>query len=144
MMTENSDRVLELIRASEQFSNEMIIRWSKSFPKKVGISPILVLAEIEKHGPQKQSTLAKELGYTPGALTNIANRLIKERLAIRMNDPDDRRVVRLSITEKGIDLLKEAKQKGQEIRQEVFAGLTEEELHWFLRIHQKLLNKLMK
>lgn len=131
--------VFELIRTVELFSNEAIIRWNKSFGHSIGISPILVLSELRKKGPQKQTVLANNLGYTPGAMTNIANRLIRNGLAERKYNENDRRNVFLEITEKGCGLLKEAHQKGQEVRAELFQVLTEEELEQFLAIYAKLL-----
>lgn len=134
--------VFELIRTVELFSNEAIIRWNKSFGHSIGISPILVLSELRNKGPQKQTFLANNLGYTPGAMTNIANRLIRNGLAERKYNENDRRNVFLEITEKGCSLLKEAQQKGQEVHAELFQVLSEEELEQFLAIHEKLLKSL--
>ena len=134
--------IFELIRTVELFSNETIIRWNKSFGHSIGISPILVLSELKNKGPQKQTVLAKNLGYTPGAMTNISNRLISNGLAERKYNENDRRNVFLEITEKGYILLKEAHQKGQEVHAELFQVLSEEELEQFLAIHEKLLKSL--
>lgn len=142
MMCMKEQNVFELIRTVEQFSSEMIIRWSRMFPQNVGLSPILVLFELQQNGPRKHSELANSLGYTAGALTNIANRLIKSGYANRKRDEDDRRIVRLELTDIGEDLLKEAQLKGQELRKEVFEQLSQEELNQFLDIHKKLLNHL--
>ncbi len=132
--------VFQLIRTVELFSNEAIIRWNKSFGHSIGISPILVLSELKNNGPQKQTVLANNLGYTPGAMTNIANRLIRNGLAERKYNKNDRRNVFLEITEKGNTVLIEAQQKGQEVHTELFQVLTEEELEQFLVIHEKLLS----
>ena len=134
--------IFELIRTVELFSNETIIRWNKSFGHSIGISPILVLSELKNKGPQKQTVLAKNLGYTPGAMTNISNRLIRNGLAERKYNENDRRNVFLEITEKGYTLLIEAHQKGQEVHAELFQVLSEEELEQFLAIHEKLLKSL--
>lgn len=131
--------VFQLIRTVELFSNEAIIRWNKSFGHSIGISPILVLSELRNKGPQKQTVLANNLGYTPGAMTNIADRLIRNGLAERKYNENDRRNVLLEITEKGCSLLKEAQQKGHDLRAELFQVLTDEEAEQFLAIHKKLL-----
>lgn len=131
--------IFKLIRTVELFTNESIVKWTKAFQPNVGISSILVLAELRTKGMQKQSTLSNELGYTPGAMTNIANKLIKEGYAERKYNEDDRRMVLLAITEKGLSILKEAQQTGQELRQELFEVLSKEEIAQFLAIHEKLL-----
>lgn len=134
----------KLIRTAELFSNESILRWTRAFKHNIGISPILVLSELKQKGAQKQSELANELGYTPGAMTNIANRLIKDGYADRQYDQADRRIIRLVITDTGKELLDEAQQKGQELREELFSVLSEEEIQQFLAIHEKLLKKFEK
>ncbi|MGY0694656.1 MarR family winged helix-turn-helix transcriptional regulator [Virgibacillus sp. FSP13] len=102
------------------------------------------MSELKQKGAQKQSELANELGYTPGAMTNIANRLIKDGYADRKYDEADRRIIRLAITDTGKELLEEAQQKGLELRKELFSVLTEEEIEQFLAIHEKLLRNFEK
>lgn len=119
-----------------------MLTWSRSFQRSVGISSILVLQELRQKGAQKQTELASTLGYTPGAMTNIASKLINEAYAIRKYDAGDRRVIRLEITEKGVQLLEEAQQKGTEIRKEMFEVLSEEEVSQFLAIQEKLLRHI--
>lgn len=138
----NDSNVFELIRTVEQFSNEMIIRWTRSFPQNLGISPILVMHQLDLKGAQKQTELASELGYTPGNMTNIANRLIKEGFAERLKDEHDRRIVRLGLTDSGKDFLKKAHEKGAKLRKEVFEKLEKEELEQYLAIQQKMLGYL--
>lgn len=138
------DSLFKLIHAVEQFTNEAILTWSKSFQHNVGISPILVLSELHLNGPQKQSDLANNLGYTPGAITNIANRLIKCGYAVRKYNKQDRRHVLLEITDIGESVLSEAYEKGKEIRIQLFQTLTEEEIQQFASIHEKLLGKFQE
>ncbi|USG65659.1 winged helix DNA-binding protein [Brevibacillus ruminantium] len=75
-------------------------------------------------------------------MTNIANRLIKMGFAERKYDEQDRRNVFLAITDKGLEILKEAQQKGQELRIELFQVLSEEEVQQFQATHEKLLKNL--
>lgn len=143
-MVELEDDIFKLIRTVELFTNESIIRWTKAFKFNIGISPILVLSELNQKGALKQSELANQLGYTPGAMTNIANRLIRDGYADRIYDEADRRIIRLSITNVGKEILGEAQQKGKELRKELFSVLTEEERKQFLIIHEKLLKNFEK
>ncbi|GGH36800.1 MarR family winged helix-turn-helix transcriptional regulator [Paenibacillus segetis] len=131
--------IFRLIHTVELFTNEVIIQWMNSFEHNIGISPVIVLSELKHKGPQKQTMLAKKLGYTPGAMTHISNRLIRLGFAERQYNTDDRRNVLLAITDKGLEVLKEAQQKGQELRVRLFQTLTEEEVHQYLKIHEKLL-----
>src|SRR5699024_3452083 len=119
-----------------------IVRCSKTFPYNVGVLQILVQSKLQENGAMTQSELAHELGYTPGALTNIADRLMKESYVERVYDETDRRIIRLSITEKGKTILDQAQKTGQKMRKDIFSILTEEEIQQYLAIQQKLLNHL--
>lgn len=136
--------IFKLIHTVELFTNEVIIQWMNSFEHNIGISPILVLTELKLKGNQKHTVLAKKLGYSPGAMTNIANRLIKLGLAERKYNENDRRNVFLSITDKGLQVQREAHEKGQELRIEMFKVLSEEEVLQYISINEKLLKSFDK
>ncbi|MDY0409366.1 MarR family winged helix-turn-helix transcriptional regulator [Virgibacillus soli] len=136
--------IFKLIRTLELLTNETIIKFTKSFNLNVGIPQILVLNELAQKGPQMQSALAAEHGYTPGAMTNIADKLIKEGYAVRKFDESDRRIVLLAITEQGLAVLKRAEEKGKEMRMDLYSVLTEEEVEQLILIKEKLLDSLSK
>src|SRR5699024_10178712 len=108
------------------------------------VPQILVLFILQQKGTRKQSELANELGYTPGAMTNIATGLIKEDYAKRVYDESDRRIVRLDITDKGKMILDQDQQTGHEMREQLFSVLTEEEVQQYLAIQQKLLRNMQQ
>ena len=82
--------IFELIRTAELVNDKTIIHFLNSFTENVGISQILVLSQLREKGPQKQSQLANTLGYTPGAMTGISNKLIELGYAERKYDENDR------------------------------------------------------
>jgi DNA-binding MarR family transcriptional regulator len=122
----------------EQMNNANIIRFTKAFPYPLGISPILVLSELHVKGPQKQAELAGTLGYTKGAMTSIAEKLVKLGLAERLYDPSDRRIIRLQITDEGEKALAKAQSIGQEVFMQLFNVLNDEEIAQYLLIQEKL------
>lgn len=126
----------------QQYNNKAILKWMKTTDHQLGLSPILVLAELKHKGPQKQTELAQTLGYTPGALTNIANKLIVNELAERMYDRHDRRAVMMKITDKGQQVLRDSEEKGHHLHAELFQVLSEHELKQFLAIYEKLVNNI--
>lgn len=133
--------IFQLIHMIEQMNNENIVQFTKRFQYPIGIAPILVLLELRENGQLKQVELANRLGYTKGAMTSIANKLVVNQLAERVFDNNDRRTIRLCITEKGIQALKEANEIGKEIYLDLFSGLTAEELELYLSLQQKILNR---
>ncbi|ASN04017.1 MarR family winged helix-turn-helix transcriptional regulator [Virgibacillus necropolis] len=131
--------IFKLIQAIEKMNNENIIRFTESFQYPLGISPILVLAELKLKGPQKHVELAETLGYTKGAMTNIATKLTNLYLAERLYDENDRRTGRLKITSAGEKALTDAQAIGQKLFTKHFEVLTEEEINQYLTIQQKLI-----
>lgn len=133
--------IFQLIHMIEQMNNANIVRFTQQFPYPIGISPILALAELKKHGVRKQVELAESLGYTKGAMTNIANKLVQLELAERVYDVADRRIIQMKITNKGLEALKIAQTVGEELYTELFAVFTEDELAQFLSLHYKLMQR---
>ena len=135
----NQENLFDLIHSIEQISNEHIVEFTSRFSYPIGVSSILVLAELKKNGALRQSDLADKLDYTKGAVTHIASKLVSNHLAERLSDEDDRRTVYLRITDKGIIALSEAQKIGESIFLELFQALSKEELHEYLRLQRKLL-----
>lgn len=134
--------IFKLIRTMELYTDEAIIRFTKSFNRNIGLSPILVLSQLKKNGPQKQSVLANSLGYTPGAITNISTKLVKEEYAERLYNDEDRRHVLLKITPKGEAMLLEARENGDKLHIELFNALSDDELNQLLFLYEKMVNNL--
>lgn len=136
-MRENN--IFKLIRAVEQMNNDNIMEFNKAFRHPLGISPILVLAELKSKGPQKQAELAETVGYTKGAMTSIADKLVQLEMAERLYDENDRRTIRLKITTTGLEALKEAQSIGEDVFTKLFDPLSEEEIRQYLLIQEKIL-----
>ena len=56
---------------------------------------------LQEQGSVKMGDLARQLGVTMGAATNIADKLVRSGSVSRQRDEHDRRVVRLELTAKG-------------------------------------------
>lgn len=136
--------IFQLINAIEQLNNGNIIRFTQKFSYPLGISPILVLAELKNKGPRKQIELAELVGLTKGALTNISTKLVDLSLVERLYEEQDRRTIRLKITDKGLAALAEAQTIGNEIYTELFESFSEEELNEYLRLQNKLIHSRLK
>lgn len=71
--------------------------------------------------------LSERLGVRHNALTQAADRLINHGLAERLGDPNDRRIVRLRLTEKGREWVYERKARRRAHLGQLWALLTPEE-----------------
>lgn len=136
--------IFKLIHMIEQMNNENIVRFTKAFPYPLGISPILVLSELRIKGPQKQAELAETIGYTKGAMTSIATKLVDLGLAERLYDANDRRTIRLEITKEGESALAKAQAIGQDVFLQLFEVLDDDEIAQYLSIQEKLVQGIQE
>ena len=131
--------LFQVIHKTEYINNSNIYHFTRRFPHKLGVTPVLVLSELLQHGALKQTVLAERMGCTPGAMTNIANKLVKLGYAKRVYNEEDRRHVLMEITDAGVSVLKDAQVQGRKVHQELFEVLTDEELEQYINITEKLL-----
>lgn len=136
--------IFELIRTAELLNDQTLLYFMNNFDKEVGFSQILVLHQLRERGAQKPTQLAKILGYSPGAMTGLADKLIQEGYSVREYSETDRRIILLSITNEGHKLLEEAQEQGQVMRERLYSVLNEEEINRMLDIQRKLLNHVIK
>lgn len=129
---------MELLYSVRQYTQSVMNKWLQNFPYSVSISALLVLEELKKNGPQKQITLTKLLKLTPGAMTNIAAKLVSEEYAERVYNVQDRRITRLKITDTGMDLLKIAYETNEELNADLLNTLSDEEKDLFIKLLKKV------
>ncbi|PAE29224.1 MarR family transcriptional regulator [Paenibacillus sp. 7884-2] len=130
--------IFELIHSMDQVTNNLIIQWNKQFKENLGISHILVLGHLKRNGKSRPSDIAKALGLTPPSLTHLSEKLVQRKLAIRLVDENDRRIIYLAITDDGIEMVKKAHDEGKALRGSLFDRLTEQEVQQLLVIYEKL------
>lgn len=83
---------------------------------------------VEEEGERSAGELAEALSVAPPTITGLTDRLVKQNLVQRREDPRDRRVVRLALTDEGRALTAEiAEQAGAYLR-EVFDTLPADRL----------------
>ena len=86
-----------------------------------------LLTNLSPHDGLTHTEVAENLCVQPATLTKMLDRLVKTGLVQRKMDPDDQRVSRVYLTEKGRQLLKPIEQAWEELEQISFANLTLEE-----------------
>lgn len=134
-------KFFELLHTLELLNDKTITIFMNRF-KNVNISQIILLSKLKEDGPQKSSTIAGKIGYTPGAITGMTNKLIKEEYILRVPQEYDRRVTLISITDKGIKLLEEAQKQEEILRNDLYSTLNDEETEQLLKIQKKLLEQV--
>src|SRR5699024_5115631 len=96
----------------------------------------------QKNGAQKMSELADDLHITAGAGRSASNHLIEHGYIVRVWDEQDRRIVRLDLTEKGSKTVKELQAEGQKIIKSVFHGIADHDLKTLHTAFEKATNNI--
>ena len=107
-----------------------------------GQPPILV--HLCKKDGLMQKELADALNLTPPTITDTLQRMEKAGLLERRTDPEDGRISRVYITEKGRMVKRQVDEIIKEIDEETFKGLTEEEKKLFRQLVLKMIDNLVK
>ena len=87
-----------------------------------------VIEAIGIHEPKNMSTIARALSVTVGTLTISMNSLVKKGYVDRQRSSEDRRVVYISLSEKGVKAYHHHKKFHEQMIESVVKELTEEEL----------------
>ena len=69
--------------------------------KNISVNDMHIIAAIGIREPKNMSTVARELSVTVGTLTIAINNLVKKGYVERVRSQEDRRVVLISLSEKG-------------------------------------------
>ena len=103
-----------------------------------------VLAVLNGAGPNglPLSELGKYLDVTKGNITGLVDRMERDGLAKRKDDPRDRRVIRATITPKGRKTLRDIEPVRNELWQRLFGGFSAKDKKEFLAHMQRLLEKV--
>ena len=88
--------------------------------------------------PKNMSTIARELSVTMGTLTIAMNSLVKKGYVIRQRGKADRRVVYISLSEKGTKAYHRHKDFHEQMVKSAVKQLTEEELKALIKALRSL------
>lgn len=101
-----------------------------------------ILEYLNEHGDCSQKELADSLGVTPASIATSIKRMSKAGFIERTADEKDRRVNRLSLTEKGSEVRLAGKAECDRIDKAMFSGFTDEEITAFSDMLTKIAENL--
>lgn len=105
------------------------------------ISQFAVLEVLYHKGDLKICDIIEKVLGTSGNITVVIKNLQKDELVTKCVDPEDKRAVYISITEKGKNIIKDMFPKHVENINEIFSVLSDEEKKTLIKIAKKLTNK---
>lgn len=95
----------ELIEAFMQHSMRRFLRYARA--SGLTMSHLGALFHTNRCGSCGVTEIGEHLGVSSAAASQMLDRLVQQDLVLRSEDPDDRRVKRIVLTEKGQRILEE-------------------------------------
>jgi len=86
-----------------------------------------VLMLLRENGALRVGILARHLSVSTPTITGIVDRLVRQELVRREDDPSDRRVVLNALTKRGEEMMDRLRHKGDAELARVVEALTQEE-----------------
>lgn len=107
MRGEGKSSTGEQVRQTLQAAWEDWAAWEGRLYKLHGLnlSELAVLEHVARRGPQPATRIGRHLRLTRGAMTKLANGLVKRKLVVRGDWKGDRRIVLLGLTPRGREQL---------------------------------------
>jgi DNA-binding MarR family transcriptional regulator len=93
----------------------------------LSMSQMGALFQIRRRGSSGITDLAEDLGVTSSAASQMLERLVQQGLVLRSEDPSDRRVKQIVLTEKGLEVLQESIRARQTWLSELAGTLSDSE-----------------
>jgi len=87
-----------------------------------------VISILEKYGEQKVSELSLKMGLSDSTVSGILDRLEQKNIIKRKRTKDDRRVVKISLTQKSKEFCNDFRQKREEYFTQLLKKLSEQEI----------------
>jgi len=117
--------LLAWIEVSMRQSMRNIIHYTRD--KGLSMSQIGAIFHIHRLGTCGVTDLGDHLGVTSAAASQLLERLVQQGLLLRTEDPNDRRVKQIVLTDQGRRVLKESLRARQGWLDELAESLTEHE-----------------
>ncbi|MBB6218291.1 DNA-binding MarR family transcriptional regulator [Anaerosolibacter carboniphilus] len=114
--------------------------WESSVIKssELTVSEAHAIEILGSYGKMNMKELAGKLGVTTGTTTVTVDRLEKKKYAQREFTKEDRRVILISLTEKGVEAAKEHHKYHIDLTEQMMSSLSEDEVNQLFNILRKI------
>lgn len=93
-------------------------------------------------GTSSATELARAAELNPGAMTRLIDKLVARGLVARHADPDDRRAVRIDLTDAGRAIWRDIDQCGNRVRERAMAGMDDAQRQQLIRLLEQARDNL--
>jgi DNA-binding MarR family transcriptional regulator len=118
--------IIEFQRKTDQVRRQYELDVWMSLP--LSIAQLKSLFFISNQGSTNLGTLAAALGVTPTNTTGIIDRLVKQGLVSRNENPENRRMLLLRATDKGEELVGKLRERRRDSLSEILQHMSVDEL----------------
>lgn len=101
---------------------------------KITLPQFLILDYLVKNDAAKMSDLARFMQVSTAAATGIVERLVRDKYVLRQSEPKDRRVIKIKITTKGMELVRKVNQQRRQMIIKIFGTLSAAQRRAYLQI----------
>jgi len=131
-ISEFADKVNELMPV---IMREYVKIQGREFYKlKITMPQFFVMDILNHNGETKMTDLAGSVNVTTAAMTGIVDRLVRDGYLIRVNDPEDRRIIKVKLTSKGNSVVRNITEKRKELTIKMFGVISQEDRIAYLNI----------
>jgi DNA-binding MarR family transcriptional regulator len=129
MTPDREELIKKILKLSEDIYNSIPLdippEWLES---DLSVAQLRVLLVLQSQGPSRMSSIASVIGVALPTATGVLDNLVRKGLAIRENDPQDRRLVICKLSSQGQNLINKLWMSGRFQMENLLDGLTEEQL----------------
>jgi len=135
----------QMSEAMSAIGREFIKRQTNELYKgKITLPQFLILDLLQKSGESKMTDLARFLNVTTACMTGIVDRLVRDGYVIRENEPKDRRIIKIKLTDSGSNLARKINEQKLRMLIKIFGCISEKDRQDYLRILMQIKNILTK
>ncbi len=129
---EFADRVSEVTPViMREFMKKMYGDFSKH---KISMPQIFILDILDKQKETRMTDLAKFLNVSTASVTGVTDKLVREAYVERERGSEDRRVVRIRLTQKGARFTETMNRKRKAVMMKMFGKISQSDRETYLRI----------
>ncbi len=136
---EDRKKLIEgLLNNMHAMRHKLMVGYARANDTPITPSQGFVLRFVATNKSANVKALAEALHVTSSAATQLVDGLVEKEYLARGEDPNDRRMCTLLLTEKAKKEFKEFKEQGLAKMTELFSVLSDQELATFARLNKKI------
>ena len=121
------DSVIDAVLTASRVLVAVAARSLADVAEEVTLTQYRTLVVLASRGPQNLAGLAEAVGVTPATATRMCDRLVRKGLIRRRTERDDRRHLRVMLTEKGRTLVDAVTVRRRREIERIVSGIPPEE-----------------